>query len=359
MSDEDSGADKSFEPTPNKLKEARKRGEIPKSTDMNVAMAYLGLTIGFFAVGAGAISQIGSTLAYLLEHPTDLSLRLFSGRDQATLGTLIAKIAAPFAQMIAVPIILVVLSLALQQAFLFTPSKLGFKLSKISILSNAKQKFGRAGLFEFAKSAVKLIIFTLILGVFLSQHAQEIVMAAQLSARQLGQVMAELLLRLCGIVVAVAFTIGFVDLLWQRAEHIRKNMMTRKEVMDEMKSNEGDPELKQKRRQKGQEIALGQMLADVPDADVVIVNPTHYAVALRWDRLSAQPPICVAKGVDEIAARIREIAHEAGVPIHSDPPTARALHAGIDVGQPIDIEHFMAVAAAIRFADDLRRKARR
>lgn len=105
-------------------------------------------------------------------------------------------------------------------------------------------------------------------------------------------------------------------------------------------------------------IALNGMLAEVPEADVVVVNPTHYAVALKWDRGDPQPPVCVAKGVDEIAARIRELAREHSVPIHSDPPTARALHASIEIGEPITSDLFVPVAAAIRFAEKVRRKVK-
>ena len=128
--------------------------------------------------------------------------------------------------------------------------------------------------------------------------------------------------------------------------------------MDEAKASEGDPHVKQQRRQKGYEIAMNQMLADVPKADVVVVNPTHYAVALKWSRLPGEAPVCVAKGVDEIAAQIREVAMEAGVPIHRDPPTARAIHATVRIGEEIRPEHYQAIAAAIRFAEKMRARMR-
>lgn len=132
--------------------------------------------------------------------------------------------------------------------------------------------------------------------------------------------------------------------------------MTRKELTDEAKEAEGDPHFKQKRRQKAQEIASRHMLADVAKADVIVVNPTHFAVALKWDRNKKEAPRCVAKGTDEVAGRIRELAQENGVPIHSDPPTARALFAEIKIGDQIALRHFEAVAAAIRFADSMRSK---
>ncbi len=124
-----------------------------------------------------------------------------------------------------------------------------------------------------------------------------------------------------------------------------------------MKEQEGDPTMKQNRRERGQAIARNQMMKDVPSADVVIVNPTHYAVALKWDRKAGGAPICVAKGTDEIALKIREIAAISGVPIRSDPPTARAIHASVEIGEEVKREHYAAVAAAIHFADAMRKKA--
>jgi flagellar biosynthetic protein FlhB len=117
--------------------------------------------------------------------------------------------------------------------------------------------------------------------------------------------------------------------------------------------------MRQQRRQRGYDIATNRMMNDVPKADVVIVNPRHVAVALRWDRGAGGAPVCVAKGVDEVALRIRAVAMEAGVPIRQDPPTARALHATVTIGEEIPPAHYRPVAAAIRFADAVRRRARR
>jgi flagellar biosynthetic protein FlhB len=155
-------------------------------------------------------------------------------------------------------------------------------------------------------------------------------------------------------VLIVSAAIAAIDYAWQRHSHLAKNRMTRQEVLDETKRSEGDPHLKARRRQRGQELATNRMLSDVKDAAVVVVNPTHYAVALAWTPQDDTPPVCVAKGVDEIAARIREEAQIHGVPIHSDPSTARALHASVSLGDPIEREHFAAVAAAIRFAQRMR-----
>ncbi len=156
----------------------------------------------------------------------------------------------------------------------------------------------------------------------------------------------------------VSLCFGAVDLLWQHNAHRRRLMMSHKELIDEMKESEGDPHFKHARRSKGQEIVMQQVAAEVPKADVIIVNPTHYAVALAWSRKRGEAPKCLAKGVDEVAARIREIAQANGIPIHSDPPTARALYGSVPVGQEIAPEHYKAVAVAVRFAETMRKKAR-
>jgi flagellar biosynthesis protein FlhB len=186
----------------------------------------------------------------------------------------------------------------------------------------------------------------------------EIVSAMHLAPGMIARLLAELVIAFLGLALLIALSVGAVDYLWQRHDHMRKNRMSRKEMMDEMKQSEGDPHMKQQRRQRAYDIATNRMLTDVPKADVVIVNPTHYAVALKWDRSSPGAPICLAKGVDEIAARIRELAAEAGVPVHSDPPAARAIHATVEIGQEIKADHYRAVAAAIRFSEAMRAKAK-
>ncbi|MDA5557439.1 EscU/YscU/HrcU family type III secretion system export apparatus switch protein [Shimia sp. MMG029] len=355
---QDDDSEKSFEPTQQKLEQARKKGEIAKSADVSVAAGYLGITLAFLVIGAGTIKAAGNGLMVLLDQAESIAPLVFEGSPSAPMGGIMMETIWSIAPWFFIPMIAVILSIIAQNAFLFTPSKIQPKLSKISPISNAKNKFGRNGLFEFAKSFVKLTIYSICLGIFLNIRMPEMASSIQLDPIMVPALLGRLMLEFLMIVIVVAASIAVVDYFWQRAEHIRKNMMTRKEMTDEQKESEGDPHMKQQRRQKGQEIAMNQMLADVPEADVIIVNPTHYAVALKWSRLPGAAPICVAKGVDEIAARIREKAQEAAIPIHRDPPTARALHAIVEIGQEIPEEQYQAVAAAIRFADAMRARAK-
>ena len=351
-------AEKSHEPTQKKLDDARRKGEIPKSADLITAGAYGGFLLAGLAFGAASLSAIGGALALMLDRADSLSDLWFQDTGTPLAAGLIGALAVPFSAWFAIPALGAFLVIIAQRAVAVAPEKLQPKLNRISPLSNAKNKFGRAGLFEFAKSAFKLSVYSVILGLFLLYRLPEIVSTARMEPAMAVSVLARLSVVFLAIVLAISAAIGVVDFLFQHHEHLRKNRMSRKELMDETKQTEGDPHMKQQRRQRGYDIAMNKMLDDVPAADVIVVNPQHYAVALKWDRTSVGAPVCVAKGVDEIAARIRERANEAGVPIHRDPPTARALHASVEIGQKIRPEHYRPVAAAIRFAETMRAKAR-
>lgn len=252
----------------------------------------------------------------------------------------------------AVPAILILLGLVSQRTLLFTPSKLQPKISRISVLKNTKNKFGRGGLFEFAKSFVKLLVFSLCLALFLNFNFNVIVGAAGASERGAILILFDLMSSFLSLAVLIAASVAVIDHGWQLMEHQRKNRMSHKELRDESKDSEGDPHLKQARRMRAQEVALNQMMGDVPFADVIIVNPTHYAVALKWEGAQSKAPVCVAKGTDDIAMRIRAVGKESNVAIHSDPPTARAIFSVVKIGQEISQEHYAAVA--IRFAETLK-----
>ncbi|SES41112.1 flagellar biosynthetic protein FlhB [Tranquillimonas rosea] len=350
--------DKQYEPSQKKLEDARKKGEIPRSTELNTAAAYAGLVLAAVAIGQGAIERAGAILAGLVARADSLGPALFAGAGRPLLRGVVIEASLALAPIFALPALLVLVSIVGQKGFVVAGSKLAFKASRISPLANAKNKFGRSGLFEFAKSFVKLVIYSACLGLFLWHRFPEILMTTALSPGAAAASLASLSIAFVSLALVVSLVLGAIDMVWQRAEHHRKNRMSRKDLTDEQKQTEGDPHTKQHRRQRGQEIALNQMLADVPRADVVIVNPTHFAVALRWDRTAPGAPVCVAKGVDEIAARIREVAVESSVPLRSDPPLARGLHDALDVGDEVRPDHYAAVAAAIRFAEDMRRKAR-
>lgn len=353
MSEEDD--DKAFEASQRKLDEARKRGEIARAPDVNVAAAYAGLLLAIL-VGGATLMQQGGAVGQTLLDGADRASTLFARGGRAALGPVLSAVGWAILPVFALPMGAVVLALVAQRAVIFTPEKLAPRLSRISPFATAKQKFGPQGLFEFGKSAVKLVTVGLMLALHLWHRSAEIGASLGLPAPASIALMLRLMVEFLSLILLLAAGFGLVDHFWQQARHRKRNRMSYKEMMDEVKDSEGDPHAKAARRQKGQEIALNRMLQDVAKADVVIVNPTHYAVALRWKRSDRNAPVCVAKGVDEIAARIREKAALAGVPLHSDPPTARAIHAAVEIGEPIRPEHYKPVAAAIRFAEALKKR---
>lgn len=357
MAESDS-AEKSHEATPQKLENARKKGELPKSTDLTAAGSYLGLIIAIWVVGPFALGHFGAVLSGFFESADRLSRNSFEASGGPLLNSLMMDVSMSGGGFFAVPMIFVLIVLTVQRAWVFAPEKLLPKLSRISPISGAKNKFGANGLFEFGKSAFKLCVVSTILFFFVRHHLDDLISTPAIAAKQTASYMMSLITEFLLLIFLMTLLVGGVDYLWQVASHLRKNRMSRKEVEDESKANEGDPHHKQTRRQRGYEIAMNQMLSDVPKADVIMVNPTHYAVALQWDKSSVGAPVCIAKGVDEIAARIREIAEESSIPIHTDPPTTRAVFATVDIGMQIQPDHYHAVAAAIRFAEKMRRRSR-
>lgn len=355
MSEENDASEKSFEPTTMRLQDARKKGDVPKSNEITVAATYAAFALCLVALGQHGLSDFALPLSSMLEKASDVPIadgasgpKIFS----LFMGTVYSVVLAVFL----VPAIAALVALTAQRAIVFAPEKLNPKLSRISPLQGLKNKFGANGLFEFGKSAVKLLVISVTAAYFVMANLEEFLTTVDLGTRSMSSKIGTLIIELVFLAFIVNLMIGSADFFWQQAQHRKRNMMSRKEVQDEAKESEGDPHLKQKRRNRATEIATNHMLADVPGADVVIVNPTHFAVALKWDRSSDEAPVCVAKGVDQIAARIREAASEATVPIFSDPPTARALFALVDIGQSIHSDHYKAVAAAIRFAETVGRK---
>jgi len=354
MSEEDE--DKQYAASEQRLRRAREEGDVPRSPELSGALAWLGFWAAI-AVAAGVLAPGWTRMAAraLGAEPwpegrgksvMDLAQALAGNAMLATLG---------FVAITALPILA---GLVVQRAFTFAPKKLVPDPGRIDPFRNAGQKFGRSGLVTFAQSVGKVLLVGAG-GVLLYRALLGGMMTAGAMADlQWVAGLRVITNRALFLALGIGFSFAAIDLLWKHFEYQRRHRMSRKEMQDEHKESEGDPHFKAARRQKGVEIALNSMLADVERADVVIVNPTHYAVALEWKRGSGRAPVCLAKGVDEVARQIRERAARHQVPLWSDPPCARALHATVEIGHEIRPEHFAPVAAAIRFAEAMRRKVR-
>lgn len=346
--------DKTHQPTPKKLDDARKKGEIPRSQEIGITLTYLSLTGTVYLFGGEILKEV--TVIFR----SFLTLNFFDSADgsvRATQGMILDALwqVTPF---VFGPFLFIVIMIAVQRSAIIVGTNIVFKLDRISPIAGFKKKFGINGLFEFLKSFAKLILFSAALTALLFPLIAEISNLSRLPLNHsiLFVFNKALILLFCATAISAALAV--LDYYWQVSQFIKKNMMTFQEIKDEHREAEGDPHFKGMRRQRALEIANNRMIHDVPNADVVIVNPTHYAVALEWKPETSRAPVVLAKGVDEFALKIREVADDCGIPVHVDITTARQLTAVAEIGEEVPVEFYQAVAAAIRFAQSAQRSWR-
>ena len=361
MSDneQNSSADKSHEPTPQKLKKSREQGDVPYSNEATSAATYAVFFLGILILAGWITMDVLSGLAPFLSNPEAFASAFSAGDARGAAAEITFRTFRSTLALLALLAIGAIVAVGTQRSFAFSPSKIKPKLSRLSIVDNAKQKYGPNGLADFVKKAAKLSAIMGILLFAVKDRFNDLPTLVGMPANSLPVYFFNEAIFFIGLITGVAVVIGGLDIPWRVFQHRKRLRMTHEEVKRENKETEGDPLMKSVRRQKAEAIATNRMMADVPSADIVIVNPTHYATALKWDRERGGAPICVAKGIDEVAARIRKTAAENGVPIRRDPPTARSIYALVDIGQEIKREHFAAVAAAIHYADQVRKDARK
>jgi flagellar biosynthesis protein FlhB len=331
--------------TPKRVKEFRKKGDIALSRELVTAAALLGAVIALLASAGSAIDAIS-------QFTRNVALGA-DGRDShwvagAALETFITGAAPALLGAAIFSIVAIVAQLGWPPAF----KGVKFDLGKLSPMTNLMSAFGLSGMAKRTFTTVsKLVaigsIVAIALGGGIIPHAIE--------AGALGGVAWTIVKRALLIVVGAIVGLAAIDYFMARRRMKKQMMMSQDELKREHKESEGDPMVKARRKQKAREMAKRRIAVTVPTADVVIVNPTHYAVALRYDDSKDAAPIVIAKGVDEEAARIREIARKAGVPIMSRPPLARALHKHVKEGRPVPANLFKAVAEVLAYVYRLRR----
>lgn len=353
MAEEDEG-EKQHEASGRKLEKAREQGDIARSPDLLSAASFSGFILAVLALGPSMLQGSGLAAQSFLEQVGQARFNA-SGVDLWSASFAVLR---PLSPLVSLPLLLVVLTLFATKGIVFVPDKLLPKLSRVSLLANAKQKLGLQAWVAFLKNILKLVVVSLIFLYVLTVGIAPILDTQKMGAQQSAAFALSVLAQFSLWMALVFVVFGVIDHLWQVYDHAQKNRMSRKELTDEAKDSDGDPHQKAERRRRAQEIASQSITESVKTASVIIVNPTHYAVALRWVREDRRAPVCVAKGLDERALAIRLAAKESGVPIHSDPATARALYAVVEVGQEVRKDHYKAVAVAIRFAEAVRRKKR-
>lgn len=346
MADESEQSEKTEDPSERKLTDARNKGNVAKSQEVNSWFMLTAATLVILIFADDMAVSISSSMRAFLEKAHDFTLDgggLVVMMEMA-LWAILAAVALPF-------LLFIFAGLAgnlVQHGFLIQTETIQPKLSKISPLSGLKRLFSTASLLNFAKSFLKLVIVSVLIGVIMwpSRDSLEVMVSMDISAllphvQLLG-------LKVLGGVVLLYTIVAALDYAYQRQQWWNKLKMTVQEVKDEYKQQEGDPTVRAKVRQVRMERGRKRMMAAVPEASVVITNPTHYAVALKYEK-DMPAPVCIAKGVDALALKIREVAESNEIPLVENPPLARALHAGVEVDDEIPPEHYKAVAEVIGF----------
>lgn len=347
MAEDDDDSQKTEEPTPKRLEEARRKGQIALSREMNT---WLMLLAGTIIIGTMSGSFMTDLMVYMrgfIEHAGDLPQ--VPGGFRETLGASFWKVLG----LLTVPLLALMFMAFIgpfaQVGPLFAPEIIKPDISKISPIKGFKRLFSMRSIVEFVKGLLKLAIVGVVGVLLLSPFYGKLEHLVGLPIPTMMNEMLALVLRLMAGVLVILLVVAVMDVLYQRNEHMKKMRMTKQELKDEYKQSEGDPQIKGKLRQLRAERARQRMMASVPQATVVITNPTHYAVALKYEPDTMEAPVCVAKGVDAIALKIREVAKENKVTIYENPPLARTLYSVIEIDETVPTEHYKAVAEVISF----------
>ncbi len=356
MAEDEDDSSKTEEPTQHKLDEARKHGEVVSSRELNHWFMFLAATLFLFLMAEPVSTSLTQGLRTYIADAHALPADTGAALGQALKAGLWVALKA-----LALPFLLFVVAAAagplLQVGFLWAPEHLMPKLERISLLQGVARLFSKRSLLEFVKGLLKITaVAVLVLWlVWPALPGLEHLMDVP-AARMLGE-LTGLSLRVLMGAVGLMLVIALVDYLAQRWMFLQKMRMTRTELKEEYKQSEGDPQIKQRIRQIRMERARRRMMAEVPKADVVVTNPEHYAVALKYDPQVNAAPVVVAMGLDLIAQKIKEIAKAHDIPIVENPPLARALYASADLEREIPGEHYRAVAEIISYVFKLKNRA--
>lgn len=345
--DDQDDSQKTEDPTPKKIQDARKRGQVALSREMNNWIMLLAGTLLIGVLAGPMMEQLMVLMRAFIEHPHDMPAMpgglsaVFGELGWSVLGILFLPLLLLLAAAFLGPFI--------QVGPLIAPEVIRPDMSKISPIKGFHRLFSMRSLFEFAKGIVKLVLVGAVCAIIIYPYFDrfEHLMDLETSAA-MGELQYLVMKMMAGILVLM-LVIAVMDVVYQRHEYFKKMRMTKQELKDEYKQTEGDPMVKGRLRQLRAEKARQRMMQAVPTADVVITNPTHFSIALKYDPGEMNAPVCVAKGVDDLALRIREVAKEHEIIIVENPPLARILFDTVEVDEMIPQEHFKAVAEVISY----------
>lgn len=343
MSDTDDKDSKTEAPSEKKIRDALEKGNIPFSREAPMFASILAILLVLAFATRGTTRTLTEKLSLFINRPQDF--RLDSGSDAAALLHAVALEAGQFL----IPIVVILASCSLAASILQNvPSIVSERIrpqwNRISPVSGWKRIFGVQGLVEFSKSLFKFATMTLVSLLLLRSEQYKVLNAMITDPSLLPELMLTMAMRLVSAIAIATIVLVAADLLWARFKWHSDLKMTKQEVKDEYKQIEGDPMVKARMRSLAQDRSRKRMLAAVPKATFVIANPTHYAIAMRYERSEANAPVVVAKGKDLIALKIREIAEKSGIPVIEDKPLARSMYDHVEVDRMIPPDFYKAVA---------------
>ena len=352
------GGEKTEAPTAKKLNDARKEGQVAKSKEIITALMLLAL----FVVIKFYIGNLGQQMIECFSEFYDLftkiignseyGMRMVDATGIVSLGlTTVLNMIVPF---IALAVVIAILGNALQQKWMVTTKPLQPKFSKISPLSGLKRMFNVKQLFEVGKSIAMIAVMCYVIYTTVKDKLGVLYTFYNISLYEALEIVGDIIVDLGIKISAVLLVIGFVDLIYQRHKCKEDMKMTKQEIKDEFKNTEGDPQVKGQIRRRMQQVSRRRMMEALPQADVVITNPTHFAVALKYEANKGQAPVVIAKGADYLAFDIKAKAKECGIEIVENKPLARILYNNVEIGAQIPPELYQAVAEVLAFVYSLK-----
>lgn len=354
MAEETDDSQKTEEPTQRKLEQAREKGQLVSSKELATWAMLLAGALAVMTIIPNLAGSLKTALMPYISRPHDMPA------DANALGALLlgllGKLALAMALFALVMVATALFSHLVQHGWVVSVEPIKPKFNKISPFAGLKRLFSGKSLLEFGKGLFKIVIIGAVMVAVLRPAFVNAELFVGIAPSAMLDKSRELVLRLFVMTLSILGVIAGLDYLYQRFSFLKSMRMSHHELKEEFKDTEGNPEIKAKLRQIRQEKSRKRMMAAVPDATVVITNPTHYAIALKYEQNKAQAPIVVAKGVDTLALKIREVAKEHNVPIVENPPLARALYEVAELDEEISFEHYKAVAQVIGYVMRLKKK---
>lgn len=353
MAEQDSGQERNEAPSGKRLQDAREKGQVPRSQELSTVVVLVASAIAMLFVGDNLIRSLSEVMTQSFSLSRKLIMDPHMMAQQLILALKI--IALDLASFLAVTLIAALAAPALIGGWNFSTQAIGVKLEKMSPLRGLKRIFGPQGLVELAKALGKFLLVGSIGTAVLWQLRDRLLTLGRqevhVAMNELGSIVLWGFLTICASLILIAL----IDVPFQKWNHIKQLRMTKQELKDEHKETEGSPEVKGRIRRLQIQLSQQRMMQDVPKADVIITNPTHYAVALRYDQSKSGAPVVLAKGADLLAQQIRMVGDHNEVPVISSPPLTRAVYYSTEIGQEIPPGLYIAVAQILAFVFQLRR----